>query len=115
MTTDQTLGIEKNKDDFSIEEFFAARTKTWEADKWHTDALSGQALYQFADQIASDLGWVLNLSMDGHRLSDFPHTAYYPGKLAAIPFRPNRNLWVLEIQIRHPQKPFGGFYEDILM
>ena len=85
------------------------------SDKWKTEALSGQSLYQFAEQSAKDLGWVLNLKMDGHRLSDFPHTAYYPGKLAAIPFCPSPNLWVLEIQIRHPEKTFGGFYEDILI
>lgn len=85
------------------------------SDKWRTDTLNGQALYQFAEQTAKNLGWVLNLSMDGHRLSDFPHTAYYPGKLASIPFHPSPKLWVLEIQIKHPEKLFGGFYEDILM
>ncbi len=85
------------------------------SDKWRTESLSGKNLYKFAEQTAKDLGWVLNLKMDGHRLSDFPHTAYYAGKLAAIPFCPSPKLWVLEIQIRHPDKPFGGFYEDILI
>jgi len=23
-------------------------------------------------------------------------------------------LWILEIQIAHPTKPFGAFYEDLL-
>jgi len=85
------------------------------SNKWRTDAVSGEELYQFAKQTASDLGWVLNLNMGGHRLSDFPHTAYHSGNLAGIPFHPSPNLWVLEIQIKHPDKPFGGFYEDILM
>ncbi|MBD2001086.1 M24 family metallopeptidase [Leptolyngbya sp. FACHB-541] len=85
------------------------------ADKWRTESTSGQALYEFAAQIARELGWILNLRMDGHRLADFPHTAYHAGKLSAVPFHPSPNLWVLEIQIRHPDKSFGGFYEDILM
>lgn len=31
MTVDKTLSIETHKDNFSLEEFFAARSKTWEA------------------------------------------------------------------------------------
>ncbi|MFP3748232.1 (Fe-S)-binding protein, partial [Achromobacter sp. SIMBA_011] len=27
---------------------------------------------------------------------------------------PNAGLWILEIQIAHPTKPFGAFYEDLL-
>lgn len=84
------------------------------AQKWKTDRLSGEALYQFAEQTAQEMGWLLNLDMNGHRLSDFPHTAYHSGKLAEIPFCPAANHWVLEIQIRHLEKPFGAFFEDIL-
>ena len=85
------------------------------ADKWKTEQSTGQALYQFAEQTAKDLGWELNLDLSGHRLGDFPHEAYYKGSLAEIPFHPSPKLWVLEIQIRHPEKPFGAFYEDLLM
>lgn len=84
------------------------------AQKWKADALSGEALYQFAEQAAQEMGWLLNLDMNGHRLSDFPHTAYHSGKLAEISFCPMPNRWVLEIQIKHPEKPFGAFFEDIL-
>ena len=85
------------------------------AKKWKADGLSGKALYQFAEQTAQEMGWLLNLSMNGHRLSDFPHTAYHSGKLADISFCPSPSLWILEIQIRHPQRPFGAFFEDILV
>ncbi len=85
------------------------------SDKWKTTDITGEALYQFADQTALEMGWVLNLDLSGHRLSDFPHDVYYEGPLAAIHFHPNPKLWVLEIQIRHPEKPFGAFYEDILI
>ena len=85
------------------------------ADKWKTEQYTGQALYQFAQQITKDLGWELNLDLSGHRLGDFPHEAYYQGALAEIPFHPTPKLWVLEIQIRHPEKSFGAFFEDILI
>ena len=85
------------------------------SEKWKTSELSGEALYQFAEQTAKEMGWVLNLDLSGHRLSDFPHDNYYDGALAAIPFHPSPKLWVLEIQIRHPEKPFGAFYEDLLI
>ena len=85
------------------------------ADKWKTEQYTGEALYQFAEQLTKDLGWELNLDLSGHRLGDFPHEAYYKGSLAEVPFHPSPKLWVLEIQIRHPEKPFGAFFEDILI
>lgn len=85
------------------------------AQKWQTDQLTGEELYQFASTTAQDLEWVLNLDLSGHRLADFPHDTYYDGALAAIPFAPTPKLWVLEVQIRHPEKPFGAFYEDLLI
>ena len=83
--------------------------------QWLTSGMSGKELYDFASDTAADMGWVLNLELTGHRLSDFPHSAYYDGTLAAVSIRPSPNLWVLEIQIRHPTKPFGGFFEDLLL
>jgi Xaa-Pro aminopeptidase len=85
------------------------------SDKWKLEKLSGEALYQFAEQTAHQMGWVLNLDLSGHRLGDFPHDVHYEGGLTAIPFCPSPKLWVLEIQIRHPEKPFGAFYEDLLI
>jgi hypothetical protein len=89
--------------------FHAARRR------WLADALSGRALYDFAAAEAARRGWVLNLEMNGHRISDFPHRAIFDGSLAQIDFAPAAGLWVLEIQIRHPSKPFGAFFEDILL
>ena len=85
------------------------------SDKWKLEKCSGQALYQFAEQTARQMGWVLNLDLSGHRLGDFPHDVQYDGSLAAIPFCPSPKLWVLEIQIRHRKQPFGAFYEDLLI
>ncbi len=83
--------------------------------KWKQDRLSGEALYHLAEETANRMGWVLNLDLSGHRLGDFPHDLHYAGGLTTIPFCPSPKLWVLEIQIRHPEKPFGAFYEDLLI
>ena len=82
---------------------------------WQTRALSGEQLYDFASQRARELGWELNLDMNGHRLANFPHTAIHKGPLAQTAFRPSADLWVLEIQIRHPTRPMSAFYEDLLL
>jgi ribosome recycling factor len=36
-------------------------------------------------------------------------------KLSAVNFAPTTDLWVLEIQIRHPGRQIGAFYEDLLL
>ncbi|HEX4198895.1 MAG TPA: M24 family metallopeptidase [Caulobacteraceae bacterium] len=84
-------------------------------DRWRAEHLSGAALYQHATEEAERMGWLLNLDMAGHRLSDFPHSAIHKGPLAAAPYSPTSGLWVLEIQIRHPTLPFGAFYEDLML
>jgi hypothetical protein len=32
-----------------------------------------------------------------------------------VNFAPTTDLWVLEIQIRHPERQIGTFYEDLLL
>jgi methionyl aminopeptidase len=83
--------------------------------QWLATQITGKELYDFAVKAADDLGWILNLGLTGHRLSDYPHKAHYAGTLGAITVHPSPNLWILEIQIRHPSKPFGGFFEDLLL
>jgi methionyl aminopeptidase len=82
---------------------------------WFDERITGQALYHYAEKAAGERGWKLNLDLSGHRLSDYPHAAHYDGALAEVPFRPNPNLWVLEIAIAHPDRGFGAFYEDLLL
>ncbi len=83
--------------------------------RWLSDGLTGMALYQFAEETAQDLGWQLNLELTGHRLSEFPHDAHYDGTLDTVDFRPSDLRWMLEIQIRHPKRDFGAFFEDLLL
>jgi Xaa-Pro aminopeptidase len=84
-------------------------------DRWRTERLTGMALYDYAATEAQAMGWVLNLRMPGHRLSDFPHSAIHKGPLAGAPYSPSSGLWVLEIQIRHPTRPISAFYEDLML
>lgn len=83
--------------------------------RWRNDGLSGIALYRFAEAEAKRRGWRLNLEMSGHRLSDFPHAVKHAGALLDADYAPSDGLWVLEIQIRHPDRPFSAFYEDLLL
>jgi Xaa-Pro aminopeptidase len=83
--------------------------------QWLESGMTGKELYDFAFKAAADMGWILNMELTGHRLSEFPHSAYYDGTLAAVSIRPSPNLWVLEVQVKHPSKPFGGFFEDLLL
>jgi Xaa-Pro aminopeptidase len=84
-------------------------------ERWRKDRLTGEALYEYAAAEAKAMGWVLNLDMPGHRLSDFPHSAIHKGPLAGAPYSPSSGLWVLEIQIRHPTRPISAFYEDLML
>jgi Xaa-Pro aminopeptidase len=84
-------------------------------DQWFAHGTTGKELYDYAIETAAGYGWKLNLDLSGHRLSDFPHSAHYDGPLAEVEFRPNPNLWVLEIAVIHPDGTFGAFYEDLLL
>ena len=84
-------------------------------DKWLKERVSGRALYEFGEEAARSLGWQLYTEIAGHRLADFPHKAFHSGTLAAAEFAPSPDLWVLEIQIHHPTRPIGAFFEDLLL
>lgn len=82
---------------------------------WRDQHATGESLYRLAVAEAESRGWRLNLDMSGHRLSEFPHAAHHKGALAETPFTPSPGLWMLEIQIRHPERPFSAFVEDLLL
>jgi Xaa-Pro aminopeptidase len=84
------------------------------ANHWRTTGAAGKALYEYAATRAKALGWRLNVDIKGHRVSDFPHAIYKAGNLGDFDARPTEGLWILEIQIAHPTRPFGAFYEDLL-
>ncbi|MFJ2384344.1 M24 family metallopeptidase [Pseudomonas protegens] len=83
-------------------------------DHWQSHQVAGPELYRYAQEQARAMGWVLNLDIKGHRVSDFPHAIYRAGDLGDFATCPQVGLWILEIQIAHPTRPFGAFYEDLL-
>lgn len=85
------------------------------ADHWRQNRTSGQALYAYAVERAETMGWRLNQDIKGHRVCDFPHAIYKAGSLGDFGKCPQTGLWILEIQIAHPTRPFGAFYEDLLI
>ena len=82
--------------------------------RWKNDQVVGLELYRYAEEQARAMGWQLNLDIKGHRVSDFPHAIHRGGDLGDFEHYPNAGLWILEIQIAHPSKPYGAFYEDLL-
>jgi hypothetical protein len=83
--------------------------------EWRARGVTGAALYRFAEKAALEMGWRLELELTGHRVADFPHRAQYNGTLSTVMFRPSDLLWILEIQIRHPERKFGAYFEDLLL
>ena len=84
------------------------------AARWRDEGLTGAALYDFVQARAEAMGWKLNWEVKGHRVSDFPHAIYKAGALGDFEQTPATGLWILEIQIAHPTRPIGAFYEDLL-
>ncbi len=85
------------------------------AEHWRETRATGTALHDFAAQETNRRGWAFNHDILGHRLSDFPHAIYKAGWLSDFEKSPTAGLWILEIQISHPELPYGAFYEDLLI
>ena len=81
---------------------------------WQKTGCHGDELYAFAEQNALALGYQFNQEIKGHRLGDFPHRLYANGSLGDFEGPIRDGIWVLEIQIRHPKLPIGGFMEQVL-
>ena len=82
---------------------------------WRSERVAGSELYRYAADEAQRMGWKLNLDIKGHRVSDFPHAIYRGGDLGDFEASANPGLWILEIQLTHPELAYGAFYEDLLI
>ena len=82
---------------------------------WRETRSTGAELYRFAGAQARARGWQLDLGMAGHRIGEYPHSALHDGTLAQAEFTPSAGLWMLEIQILHPDRRYGAFFEDLLL
>lgn len=82
---------------------------------WRDSRATGVELYRFATAEAAARGWQLDLEMAGHRVGEYPHAAFHDGFLSRAEFTPSAGLWMLEIQLRHPDLPYSAFFEDLLL
>jgi len=82
---------------------------------WRDARPTGVELYRHAAEQAASLGWQLEPEMAGHRLGLHPHAEFHQGLLADAAFTPSAGLWMLEIQLRHPDLPYSAFFEDLLL
>jgi len=89
-------------------------------------AMTGAALYAYAQQAADEAGWHFGGKIAGHIVSEFAH-ALIPGDKALnriSPLNPKPMTdpdskgrdrhWILEIHLVAKDKSFGGFYERLL-
>ncbi len=83
--------------------------------RWRETRETGAALYRYAASEAATRGWQLDFDMAGHRLGAYPHSEFHDGTLAQAEFTPSPGLWMLEIQLRHPGRPYSAFFEDLLL
>ena len=83
-------------------------------DFWKESAPSGMELYQYIYKLTNEAGYVFNLNPAGHLIGSFPHKGWKNG-LNTYPHTPEPGYWILEVQIRHPEKPYGAFYEKVLL
>lgn len=84
-------------------------------DLWLDQQLSGQELYRYARHLAEQAGWQLNMQVGGHRAGAYPNQSRKAGPLAVYSQCPAVGQWILEVQIRHPSRTFGAFYEGLLI
>jgi hypothetical protein len=80
---------------------------------WKKNDPTGQELHVEAHKAAARRGVLFNLDPAGHLIGTFPHKGWKRG-LNHFPGKIEKGVWVLEIQIRHPELPCGAFFEDLL-
>lgn len=80
---------------------------------WQERNPPGIALYEFIHEAAGKRDVVFNLDPAGHLIGAFPHRGWKKG-INHFPQPIAPGCWILEIQIRHPELPYGAFFEDLL-
>lgn len=82
---------------------------------WQQHHPTGVELYRYLNQEASSLGFSLMEKIDGHRVSDYPHTQFSKQRLSLFHHVPKDTLWVLEFQLLTSDRTMGSFFEDLLL
>lgn len=82
MQTDGSLSIETNKDNFSFEEFFAARAKTWEAINKISEQICVGMLEEEANEIAKSTLQEMGTRQGWHK----PYVHFGPNTVKTLYF-----------------------------
>ena len=80
---------------------------------WKANNPTGIDLYKQCHEVTKRHGLAFNLDTAGHLIGQYPHKGWKKG-LNTFPTKAASGVWVLEIQIRHPELPYGAFFEDLL-
>ncbi len=81
---------------------------------WREHQPTGIALYQHVAKLAEEAGLLFHLDPAGHLIGEHPHLGWKKG-LNHYAYYPEPGMWILEVHVRHPEKPYGAFYESILV
>lgn len=81
---------------------------------WRKNNPTGIELYKHIHNLTQDAGFIFHLNPAGHLIGSFPHKGWKEG-LHTYPYPVEPGYWILEVQIRHPEKPYGAFYEKVLL
>jgi Xaa-Pro aminopeptidase len=81
---------------------------------WMEHNATGVELYEYIETLTKDAGYIFNLEPAGHLIGSFPHKGWKEG-LNTYPYPVEPGIWILEVQIRHPEQPYGGFQEAVLV
>lgn len=80
---------------------------------WQKNNPVGIELYNYIYGLADKAGVAWNLDPAGHLIGAFPHKGWKRG-INHFPEKIDSGKWILEIQIRHKELPYGAFFEDLL-
>ncbi|NQY80289.1 MAG: aminopeptidase P family protein [Candidatus Caenarcaniphilales bacterium] len=87
-----------------------------EGDNFYKDKNpSGSEMYDFLVEKTKSYGFEFNLGNCGHLIGLFSHSACYKDGMRYFTEKMQPGIWILEIQIRHPEIKAGAFFEDILL
>ena len=82
---------------------------------WKNENPTGIELYEFITREAKHRDVLFNLSPAGHLIGAFPHTHAWTKGANTYPEKLTAGGWILEIQIKSLNQPFGAFYEGLLI
>jgi Xaa-Pro aminopeptidase len=80
---------------------------------WRQRNPTGIALYEYIRALAEKAGLIFCLDPAGHLIGEFPHRGWKNG-INNYPKTIDAGTWILEIQVRHRELPYGSFYENLL-